>query len=152
MTILRKAIKITVAIVAAVSFSAGAMNADVFTKNNAGLIRPYTSVVADTTVHNRVDVMPEFPGGAAGFTDFLATNIKYPAIDRQNKVTGKVFLTFVIEPDGSLSNLKAMRSPSETLKAEAIRVLASSPKWQPGKIGGEAVRVQYTVPINFALN
>jgi TonB family protein len=152
MTTLKKALKITVAIVAAVSSSASAMNADFFTKNNTGLIRLYTSVVADTTVHNRVDVPPNFPGGVAAFMDFLSTNIKYPAVDKQNKVTGKVFLTFIVEPDGSLSTLKAVRGPSETLKAEAIRVLASSPKWQPGKLGSEAVRVQYTVPINFALN
>lgn len=152
MRIIKKALKIGALLVAAVSFSAGAMNADLFTKGNTKLVASYNSAAVDTTVYAMVDVAPNFPGGLAAFGDFLATNLKYPVIDRQNKVAGKVFLTFIVEPDGSLSNFKAVRGPSETLKAEAIRVLASSPKWQPGQVSGKAVRVQYTVPINFALN
>ena len=84
--------------------------------------------------------------------NFLATNISYPAVDRANKVNGKVFLTFIVEPDGSLSNLKAVLGPSETLKAEALRVLAKSAKWTPGQMGGKAVRTNFTVPINFTTN
>ena len=152
MKTLTKAFKITVAIVAVVSLSASAMNTGLFTKSKAKFITPNNSVGIDTTVHSMVDVAPNFPGGVAAFGEYLAANIKYQAADREKKIGGKVFVVFIVEPDGSLSNFKAMRGPSETLNAEAIRVLASSPKWEPGKIGGKSVRVQYTVPINFALN
>lgn len=141
-----------VALVAtAVSFSASAMNADFFTKNTKH-IESYQLAGSDTIIYDRVDVAPMFQEGVTAFTNYLASNIKYPVADREKKITGKVFISFIVEADGSLSNFNAVRGPSETMKAEAIRVLASSPKWQPGQLGGKAVRVRYTVPINFALN
>jgi TonB family protein len=81
----------------------------------------------------------------------LAANIKYPAIDREKKITGKVYVTFVIEKDGTLSNVRAVRGPSETTMAEAARAIALSPKWNPGIQRGIPVRVNYTVPVNFTL-
>ncbi|MFD0750861.1 energy transducer TonB [Mucilaginibacter calamicampi] len=148
MNTLKNTLKVVLLLVAAVSFSANAMHADFYAKKQAG---NHLSAGIDTAIHASVDVAPTFPGGIPAFTNFLAKNLKYPAVDRENKITGKVFVIFVVEPDGSLSHFNAVRGPSETLKAEAIRALASSPKWQPGKQNGEAVRVQFTVPINFEL-
>lgn len=134
--------------VAVVSLSANAKHPNFYTKNQA---ETHISAGIDTAIYAAVDTAPIFPGGIPAFSNFLSTNVKYPSVDRENKITGKVFVVFVIEPDGALSHINAVRGPSETLKAEAIRVLASSPKWQPGKLNGKAVRVQYTVPINFEL-
>jgi len=102
-------------------------------------------------VFTAVEVSPEFPGGEAAFGKFLQINIRYPAEDHKNKVQGKVYVQFVVERDGSLTDMKILRSPSETMSAETIRVLQLSPKWHPGIQHGKPVRVQYTVPINFSL-
>jgi len=85
------------------------------------------------------------------FYQFLATEIKYPADARRRNITGKVFVMFVVEKDGSISNVKALRAPSEDLGKEAVRAMSASPKWMPGTQNGRVVRVQYTVPINFTL-
>jgi len=98
-----------------------------------------------------VESSPEFPGGAAAFTRYLEKNIKYPGVDRENNVSGKVFISFVVEKDGSLTDISAVRGPSATLKEEAVRILSKSPKWKAGIQNGRPVRVQYTVPINFTL-
>jgi len=103
-------------------------------------------------VYKLVSKMPEFPGGLGAFGNFLSNNVKYPKVDRENGVSGKVFCTFIVERDGALSDIKAARGPSETLKAEAIRILLKSPKWRPGlDKNGKPVRVSFTVPINFVL-
>ena len=98
-----------------------------------------------------VESSPEFPGGAAAFTKYLEKNIKYPGVDRENNIQGKVYIQFVVEKDGSLTDISATRGPSATLKEEAIRILSKSPKWKAGIQNGRPVRVQYTVPINFTL-
>ncbi len=103
-------------------------------------------------VLSQAETQPEFPGGMMDFFNFLAKNTHYPAIDRQNKITGKVLVQFVIEKDGSLTDIKAVRGPSPTLMNEAVRVIGMSPKWKPGIQDGKPVRVMYTVPINFTLN
>ncbi|MES2378566.1 MAG: TonB family protein [Bacteroidota bacterium] len=102
-------------------------------------------------IFSQVEKQPGFPGGLQAFGQYLANNIKYPTVDKENKTEGRVIVTFVVETDGTLSELKAVRSPSETLSAEAIRVLLRSPKWNPGIQKGRQVRVSYTVPIAFKL-
>jgi len=94
---------------------------------------------------------PEFPGGPAQFTKFLEKYISYPEIDRMNNTMGKVFISFIVESDGSLTNIESIRAPSKSLAKEGIRVLKLSPKWKAGMQDGKPVRVQYTVPINFTL-
>ena len=93
--------------------------------------------------------MPQFPGGDV--TKWLAKNTRYPMIAQENGIQGKVFVQFVIEKDGSISNVKVLRPVDPSLDKEAIRVVSSMPKWKPGKQRGKAVRVSYTVPINFQL-
>jgi len=152
MRILKNSLKIITLIVAALSFSANAMHTDFFTKSNVKHIAaPRNSVGVDTTIYVSVDTAPHFPGGLPAFMVYLSTNLKYPAADKEKRITGKVYAVFVIEQDGSLSNIKAVRSPSDAMTAEATRVLASSPKWVPGQMNGKTVRVQYTLPINFEL-
>jgi TonB family protein len=102
-------------------------------------------------VFSQVDKQPQFPGGSSGFAHYLANNIKYPDVDKANKTEGKVIASFVVETDGTLSDVKAVRGPSESMKAEAVRVLLRSPRWVPGVQNGNAVRVSYTVPIQFTI-
>ncbi|GAA3964103.1 energy transducer TonB [Mucilaginibacter dorajii] len=98
-----------------------------------------------------VENLPEFPGGVEAFGRYLGKTIRYPAVDRENGTQGRVILTFVVERDGSLTDIKVSRSLSQGTDAEAIRALKSSPKWKPGIQNGRPVRVQYSVPVSFTL-
>lgn len=111
------------------------------------------AVVEDVNqVYTVVEVLPSFIGGADKFSAYLSRNIRYPAVDRENNTTGKVTLQFVVERDGSLTDIKSLRAPTQAMADEAIRVLKGSPKWKPGIQNGRPVRAQFTVPINFTLN
>jgi len=105
----------------------------------------------DNTVFSAVEINPEYPGGEAQFAKFLQKNIKYPAMAKENNIQGKVYITFVVERDGSLTDIKIVRDPGSGLGDEAERVLKISPHWKPGIQNGKPVRVQYTVPVNFSL-
>jgi protein TonB len=94
---------------------------------------------------------PEYPGGEAAFAKFLQNHIRYPNLAKENGVQGRVFVQFVVERDGSLTDLQIVRNPGSGLGEEAVRVLKISPHWKPGSQNGKLVRVQYTVPVNFAL-
>ena len=98
-----------------------------------------------------VEEMPEFPGGVKALRQYLAATVKYPKIAQEKGIQGKVYVTFVVNKDGSVLNTKIARGVDPLLDAEALRVVSSLPKWNPGKQKGQAVAVQYTVPINFAL-
>lgn len=102
-------------------------------------------------IFTAVEHSAEFPGGIQKFYDYLGKQIKYPAAARENNVQGKVYMTFVVEKDGSLTDIKVMRGIGSGCDEEAIRVLKASPKWKPGEQNGRTVRQQYTVPINFTL-
>ena len=98
-----------------------------------------------------VEKAPSYPGGLDNFYKFLAANIHYPAEMREKKVEGKVFVSFIVEEDGSLSNMKILREPGYGSGKETVRVMKLSPKWIPGVQNGKKVRVQYTVPVTFTL-
>jgi TonB family protein len=98
-----------------------------------------------------VEEMPEFPGGVTALRNFLAQSVKYPAEAVSKGVQGKVYVTFIVDKDGSTKNAKIARGVDPSLDAEALRVVSSLPKWKPGMQKGQAVAVQYTVPINFRL-
>lgn len=93
--------------------------------------------------------MPVFPGNVQ---KWVAQNVKYPQIAVENGIEGKVYIQFVIEKDGSVSNITVVRGVDAMIDKEAVRVISSMPKWQPGKQRGKAVRVSYTIPISFTLN
>lgn len=98
-----------------------------------------------------VEQMPEFPGGEQALINYIAKNTKYPAIARENNIEGRVFISFVVEKDGSISNVDVIRGIGGGCDEEAKRVIKSLPSFAPGKQNGRAVRVQYNVPVNFKL-
>jgi len=98
-----------------------------------------------------VEDMPEFPGGEMALRTFIANAIKYPVIAQENGIQGKVYVTFVVGKDGSVSNASIARGVDPSIDKEALRVVNSLPKWKPGKQRGKPVNVSYTVPINFVL-
>jgi len=102
-------------------------------------------------VFQHVDIMPSYKGGMDLFYKFLQRTIRYPASDRERSITGKVYIKFVVEKDGSITNLKAEGSPSKSLADEALRTLKLSGPWVPGPVGGAVVRSIFAVPINFTL-
>jgi len=104
-----------------------------------------------TKVFDVVEEMPSFPGGQGALMSYLASNIKYPVVAQENGVQGRVIVSFVVERDGSISDVKVARSVDPSLDREAQRVVKGMPKWKPGKQNGSAVRVKYTVPVVFRL-
>ena len=122
---------------------------DVRDLNSANNVQ--TVALQDTAVFEVVEVPPRFPGGEIELMKFISRNVKYPAEARDKHVQGRVILTFIVEKDGSISNVRVARPVDPSLNAEAIRVVQSMPKWEPAKQRGQAVRVRYTVPIQFRL-
>ena len=102
-------------------------------------------------VFDVVEEMPSFPGGQGALMSFLNSNIKYPVVAQENGVQGRVIVGFVVERDGSITDVKVMRSVDPSLDREAQRVVKAMPRWKPGKQNGSAVRVKYTVPVVFRL-
>ncbi len=94
---------------------------------------------------SEVEVLPNYPGGIQKFYTYFSTNFK--RTDADKNVTGKIFVSFIVEKDGSLSTIKILRGINETLNTEVIRVLEASEKWSAGEMNGEKVRVSYTLPI-----
>lgn len=103
-------------------------------------------------VFTEVEEVPEFPGGMMAFYNYLGKNFKYPKSARKNNVSGKVILSFIVEKDGQLSDIKVIRGLNTDIDQEAVRVLKASPKWKPGLQNGHTVRVAYTLPIAINLN
>lgn len=102
-------------------------------------------IVEDNTIYNAVEVKPDFPGGIQKFYDFVGKNYKVP---EEEDIKGKVFVQFVVEKDGTLTDIKVIRDLGFGTGKEAIRVLKKSPKWKPGIQNGRPVRVLYSLPIS----
>ncbi|MEO6521632.1 MAG: energy transducer TonB [Mucilaginibacter sp.] len=124
-----------------------------FAKNSISVpeIRTTQDSIDHHILFSAVDTNPAFEGGENGFGLFLRDHIRYPKLAKEKNVTGKVFIQFVVEEDGSLSHAHLVRDPGKGLGDESMRVLRLSPKWIPGIKNGKPVRVAYTVPINFSL-
>lgn len=105
----------------------------------------------ENKVFDVVEQMPSFPGGPSALMKYLSENIKYPVVAQENGVQGRVVVSFVVERDGSITDVKVVRSVDPSLDREATRVVKSMPKWIPGKQNGSAVRVKYNVPVSFKL-
>ena len=109
-------------------------------------------VIEDDQPFVKVEQMPSFMGGdLLTFRNWVMTKLRYPQIAQENGITGRVLLMFVIERDGSLTNIQVIQTPDSSLSDEAIRVLKTSPKWTPGKQRNQAVRVKYTLPVDFRI-
>lgn len=102
-------------------------------------------------VYDVAEQMPEYPGGMPAMFEFLMKNMKYPKDAEKQKVEGRVMVMFVVETDGSISDVKVAKNTFPSLDAEAVRVVQSMPKWTPGRDKGKVVRVQYTLPVSFRL-
>lgn len=105
----------------------------------------------DSPVFTVVETNPEFPGGDVALMTFIKDNLKYPAEAAKQGIQGRVTVKFIVEKDGSVSNIEVMRTPHQILSQEAIRIVEMMPKWEPGKQRGENVRVWYVMPITFRL-
>ena len=105
----------------------------------------------ETKVFDVVEQMPSFPGGPSALFEYLSKNIKYPVVAEENGIQGRVIVTFVVERDGSITDVRVVKSVDPSLDKEAQRVVKSMPRWIPGKQNGSAVRVKYTVPVTFRL-
>lgn len=102
-------------------------------------------------VFDVVEVMPSFPGGQGALLSYLSSHVKYPVVAQENGVQGRVTVSFVVERDGSITDVHVVRSVDPSLDREAARVISSMPNWQPGKQNGSAVRVKFNVPVQFKL-
>ncbi len=125
-------------------------------KETEVVIAPPVEVPVDEEVEEVVfvvvETMPEFPGGQQALFKYLSENVKYPVIAQENGIQGRVICQFVVNKDGAIVDVEVVRSGGDpSLDKEAVRVIKSMPKWNPGKQRGKAVRVKYTVPVNFRL-
>ncbi len=105
----------------------------------------------DSIIFIRVEEMPEFPGGRSALGRYIAEKVRYPAIAQENRIQGRVYVTFVVNKQGVVENVKIIRGVDPALDKEALRVISSLPNWKPGKQRGNPANVRFTVPINFRL-
>jgi protein TonB len=115
---------------------------------------PPEPVVADPDegkVFTYVEEMPTFPGGEAAMYEYISRKIVYPALARENGITGRVFMNFIVDKDGNIKDVKVLRGIGGGCDEEATRVIKAMPNWKPGKQNGRAVQVSFNVPINFTL-
>ena len=103
-------------------------------------------------VFDVVEVMPQFPGGQIAMLQYIMKNIKYPEQAMKEGIQGRVAVRFIVEKDGSISDVKPILSVHPLLNKEAVRVVESMPKWTPGKQNGKPVRVRFNLPVMFKLN
>ncbi|MCH4181827.1 MAG: TonB family protein [Prevotella sp.] len=112
---------------------------------------PKPSAEIENKVFDVVEQMPSFPGGNSALMSYLNSNVKYPVVAQENGVQGRVVISFVVEKDGSITDVQVVKSVDPSLDREASRVVRSMPRWNPGKQNGQAVRVKYDVPVSFRL-
>ena len=133
-----------------------AMNSTAMRANVQKKVVKTTKVTKKTSATDKVyevcEQMPIFPGGDAAMMKYLSENVKYPALAIKAQEQGRVVVSFTVEKDGAISDVKVARSVTPSLDAEAVRVVKAMPKWTPGKQDGQLVRVRYNVPVSFKLN
>lgn len=130
--------------------SASAMRAEVATVAPPAPA-PALPEVDDNKVQAIVEQMPSFPGGPSALMNYLQSNVKYPVVAQETGVQGRVIVGFVVEKDGSITDVKVLRSVDPSLDREAMRVVKGMPRWSAGRQNGRAVRVRYNVPVSFRL-
>lgn len=120
-------------------------------KLKEAVAQPEPKPEVENKVFDVVEQMPSFPGGPSALMKYLSENVRYPVVAQENGVQGRVVVSFVVEKDGHITDVKVVRSVDPTLDKEAARVVKSMPNWIPGKQNGSAVRVKYNVPVSFKL-
>ncbi len=125
------------------------------TEESLGILLGGLSALEDApsndSIYQIVDEMPQYPGGEKAMMEYVAKNVKYPQEAKDKEIQGRVFVSFVIEKDGSVNEVKVLRSIGGGCDEEAVRVVSSMPKWKPGIKDGKPVRVSYMMPLNFKL-
>ena len=106
---------------------------------------------ANDKVLEKAEVMPEYPGGDQAMMDFVAKNVQYPQEARDKEISGRVLVSFIVEKDGSIADVKVVKGIGGGCDEEAVRVVKAMPKWKPGKDKGKPVRVSYMMPFTFKL-
>ncbi|MBR1767074.1 MAG: energy transducer TonB, partial [Bacteroidales bacterium] len=102
-------------------------------------------------VYIMAEVDPSFPGGVEAMLNWIETHLQYPEIAKENGIEGTVYVTFIVEPDGTLSNSRVLRDIGSGCGKEALRLVHAMPKWNPGRQNGDAVRVQFNLPVAFRM-
>lgn len=129
----------------------GSEDGEVLRAKQMLVTEPVKPKVEEYKVFEVVEQMPSFPGGDVALMQYLSKNIKYPPVAEEMGIQGRVICTFVVERDGSVSDIRIARSVDPSLDKEAIRVVSGMPKWIPGRQNGQSVRVKYTLPVTFRL-
>ena len=124
---------------------------EVLKAKEALVTEPVKPKEEENKVFDVVEQMPSFPGGMNALMDYLRKAIKYPPVAEENGIQGRVVCTFVVERDGSVTDVRVAKSVDPSLDKEAVRVVSAMPKWIPGKQNGQSVRVKYTLPVTFRL-
>ena len=112
----------------------------------------YKEVETPDKIYDNVEVMPEYPGGYIAMVRYITQNMKYPMAAQKNGTQGKVVVGFVVDRDGSIINAHVLIGLDSVLDEEALRIIKSMPRWTPGKLNGNPVRVNYKIPIPFKLS
>lgn len=126
-------------------------SADVLRSKTLLVSEPVKPKEEETKIFTVVEQMPSFPGGTGALMQYLSKNIKYPPVAEEMGIQGRVICTFVVERDGSVSDIRIAKSVDPSLDKEAMRVVSAMPKWIPGRQNGQMVRVKYTLPVTFRL-
>ena len=129
----------------------GSEDGEVLKAKQMLVTEPVKPKVEEYKVFEVVEQMPSFPGGDVALMQYLSKNIKYPPVAEEMGIQGRVICTFVVERDGSVSDIRIARSVDPSLDKEAIRVVSGMPRWIPGRQNGQMVRVKYTLPVTFRL-
>ena len=107
--------------------------------------------IANDKVLEKAEVMPQFPGGDQAMMKFVSENVQYPEEAKEKEISGRVMVGFIVEKDGSISDVKVVKGIGGGCDEEAVRVVKAMPKWKPGKEKGKPVRVSYMMPFTFKL-
>ena len=126
-------------------------NGEVLKAKDAIITEPVKPREEENKVFEVVEQMPSFPGGSGALMQYLSKNIKYPPVAEENGIQGRVVCSFVVERDGSVSDVRILKGVDPSLDKEAIRVVSAMPKWIPGRQNGQMVRVKYNLPVTFRL-
>ena len=124
---------------------------EVLKAKEALVTEPVKPKEEENKVFEVVEQMPSFPGGMNALMDYLRKSIKYPPVAEENGIQGRVVCSFVVERDGSVTDVRVAKSVDPSLDKEAVRVVSTMPKWIPGRQNGQSVRVKYTLPVTFRL-
>jgi protein TonB len=137
--------------ISSVTFDQGSDEGQQVLKQNEVVVEKVEQKEEETKVFEVVEQMPQFPGGDGALMQYLSSHIKYPVVAEENGIQGRVVCTFVVERNGSITDVRVVKSVDPSLDKEAVRVIKGMPNWIPGKQNGSAVRVKYTLPVTFRL-